>query len=113
MQNQDKRNAGFPANKCQAESAGKTNINNTSDRRAPLVVPPYQGVELLDPSIIYAIQLTNAAADQIFSMARVLQALEPLKYCGYDEDIEEMASTVTSVVDRLIDFAAAYAKMSV
>lgn len=97
MQQQDKQNAGFPAN----------------NQQPAFVLPPYQGVTLLDPSIIYAIQLTNAAADQIFKMRTVLEALEPYKICGYSDQIEELGSKVTSVVDALIDFASAYAKMSV
>lgn len=97
MQRQDKQNAGFPADKNQAG----------------FVLPPYQGVTLLDPSVIYAIQLTNAAADQIFRMRQTLEALEPRKICGYSDDIDELGCKVTSVVDALIDFASAYAKMSV
>lgn len=97
MQSQDKQNAGFPAN----------------SNQAGLVLPPYQGVTLLDPSIIYAIQLTNAAADQIFKMRKVLEALEPLKVCGWADDIEGYGSAVTEILDKLIDFASAYAKMSV
>lgn len=99
MQKQDKRNAGFPANKNQADPA--------------FVLPPYQGVTLLDPSIIYSIQLTNAAADQIFKMRKVLEALEPGKFCGWADDIEGYGLAVTEILDKLIDFASAYAKMSV
>lgn len=97
MQTQNNKSAGIPAN----------------SNQAGLVLPPYQGIQLLDPSIIYAIQLTNAAADQIFKMGAVLAALEPRKVCGYSEHLDELGSTVTTVLDKLIDFAAEYAKMSV
>lgn len=97
MQTQDNKLAGFPAN----------------NQQPAFVLPPYQGVTLLDPSIIYAIQLTNAAADQILRMRTVLEALEPYKICGYSEDIDALGAKVTDVVDALIDFASAYAKMSV
>lgn len=99
MLQQDNKLAGFPANKNQADPS--------------FVLPPYQGVTLLDPSIIYAIQLTNAAADQIFKMRKVLAAVEPDKFCGYADTIEGYGLAVTEILDKLIDFASAYAKMSV
>ena len=76
-------------------------------------IPPYCGIELLDPSIIYAIQLTNAAADQIFKMLRILEILDSNKICGHSEHITDLGTKVTSVLDELIDFAAEYAKSSV
>lgn len=119
MQPKDKQNAGFLAHKGQACPEKPTFNKNqaefpqTKNQADPaFVLPPYQGVTLLDPSIIYSIQLTNAAADQIFKMRKVLEALEPYKVCGYSEHIEELGCKVTSVVDELINFASAYAKAS-
>lgn len=111
MQKQDKRNAEFLAHKGQAYPEKPTFNKNQAD--PAFVLPPYQGVTLLDPSIIYSIQLTNAAADQIFKMRKVLEALEPGKFCGYADTIEGYGLAVTDIVDHLIDFASAYAKMSV
>lgn len=119
MQTKDK-SAEFLAHKGQAYPEKPTfnkyqaEFPQTKNQADPsFVLPPYQGVTLLDPSIIYAIQLTNAAADQIFKMRKVLEALEPYKICGYSEDIDALGAKVTDVVDALIDFASAYAKMSV
>lgn len=120
MQPKDKQNAGFLAHKGQACPEKPTFNKNqaefpqTKNQADPaFVLPPYQGVTLLDPSIIYSIQLTNAAADQIFKMRKVLEALEPYKVCGYSEHIDALGAKVTDVVDALINFASAYAKMSV
>lgn len=118
MQTQDKRNAEFLAHKGQA-CPEKPTFNKyqaefpQTKNQAGLVLPPYQGVTLIDPSIIYAIQLTNAAADQILRMGRVLAAVEPDKFCGWADDIEGYGLAVTAILDKLIDFASAYAKMSV
>lgn len=111
MQTQDKQNAGFLAHKGQACPEKPTFNKNQAD--PAFVLPPYQGVTLLDPSIIYSIQLTNAAADQILRMGRVLAAVEPDKFCGWADDIEGYGLAVTAILDKLIDFASAYAKMSV
>lgn len=120
MQTKDKRNAEFLAHKGQAYPEKPTfnkyqaEFPQTKNQADPsFVLPPYQGVTLLDPSIIYSIQLTKAAADQIFKMRKVLEALEPYKICGYADTIEGYGLAVTDIVDHLIDFASAYAKMSV
>ena len=109
MQSKDNKSAGSPARR-RAEALAKSLTNKN---QAAFVLPPYQGVTLVDPSIVYAVQLTNAAADQIFRMRQTLEAMEPLKICGYSDHIEELGCKVTSVVDALIDFASAYAKQSV
>lgn len=106
---QQDNNAGTPE-KRRAEALAESLKNKN---RAGFILPPYQGITLVDPSIVYAIQLTNAAADQIFRMRQTLEAMEPLKICGYSDHIEELGCKVTSVVDALIDFASEYAKQSV
>ena len=93
-QNNEKR-AGFPADKHQAEPV------------LPLLT---QGKPYLDPSIPYTIQLVNAAADAILRMARVLEAVEPERFCGYYDTIEGYGCAVTDIADKLIDFAGHFAK---
>lgn len=109
IKNQIKRQAGiFPANKHQADPV-QPSFNKY---QADPVPSELQETSLLDPSIIYAVHLTNAAADAILRMRRVLEIMEPYKVCGYSEHLEELGCRVTSVVDELINFAAAYAKAS-
>lgn len=81
-----------------------------NEKRAVISMPAIQGTPYLDPSIIYTIQLVNAAADAIFRMAHVLEAVEPERFCGYYDTIEGYGCTVTDVVDHLIDFAGNFAK---
>lgn len=73
-------------------------------------MPAIQGTPYLDPSIIYTIQLVNAAADAIFRMCHVLDAVEHSNFCGYYEQIEGYGCEVTTIVDHLIDFAGNFAK---
>lgn len=80
--------------------------------QADPALPQFTPVPLLDPSIPYAIQLTNAAADAILRMGRVLAAVEPDKFCGYADTIEGYGCAVTDIVDHLIDFAGHFAKAS-
>lgn len=85
----------------------------SQNKNAGTVLPSqFQGFEILDPNIIYCIQLLNAAADQFYRTNRALQVIEPEKYCGYDDLFEDLGNRITSVVDALIDYAAAYTKMS-
>ena len=117
VKDQIKRQAGiFPANKHQADPAMppfRCPIPSSFNKNQADPVPfELQETSLLDPSIIYAVHLTNAAADAILRMRRVLEIVEPYKVCGYSEHLEELGCKVTSVVDELINFAAAYAKAS-
>lgn len=73
----------------------------------------FQGFKILDPAILYAIQVTNAAADAILNMDLVLGTMHSDQYCGWSEEIQDLAEDVTDIVDALIDFAAHYAKASV
>lgn len=85
------------------------------NKSAGIVLPSQfiQGTPYLDPSITYTIQLVNAAADAIFRMCHVLDAVEHERFFGYYEQIEGYGCEVTTVVDRLIDFAAHFAKSTV
>lgn len=117
IENQIKRQAGiFPANKNQADPAQtpfRCPVPSSFNKyQADPVPSELQETSLLDPSIIYAVHLTNAAADAILRMRRILEVMEPYKVCGYSEHLEELGCKVTSVVDELINFAAAYAKAS-
>lgn len=80
------------------------------NKKAGISLPPLQGTPYLDPSIVYAIQMVNAAADAVFRMCKVLEAVERDRFCGYYDTIEAYGITVTDVADHLIDFAGNFAK---
>lgn len=85
----------------------------TQNKKAGTLLPPqFQGFELMDPNIIYSIQLVNASARQLRKCRDVIEADEPEKFSGYGQVFDGMAEQLDSVVETLINYAAFYAKAS-